>query len=167
MYDYTFSYGAFTTSVLVGQTWNAMHNAWGHKLAKMGLTSEQASILWFCSYCPGPLTPAEIARRLFRKSQTITELLARMERDGLIKRVPKQKGHPFTEVQITAAGEKRLRPARKVMLASAVNFESSLSAEEIEQLQKLLRKVRQKALKEQHAKLTPPPGYALGEVIAI
>jgi DNA-binding MarR family transcriptional regulator len=113
------------------------------------------------------LTPAEIARRLFRKSQTISGLLGRMEREGLIRRVPKQKGHPFTEVQITAKGEKRLRHGRAVLLATTEKCMSPLSAEEVEQLRSLLRKVRQQALKEQHEKLRPPPGYASGEAIRI
>ena len=167
MYDYTFSHVAFTTSVLLGQAWHAMYNARERKLAKVGLTPEQAYVLWFCKYYPGLLTPAEIARMLFRKSQTIAGLLSRMERDSLIRRVPKRKGHPFTEVQITAEGEKRLRRGRKVLLDSATKFMSSLLEEEVEQFQNLLRKVRQKALKELRLELTPPPGYARGEVVDI
>jgi len=167
MYDYTFSHEAFTTWALLHQAWQALYSTRERKLAKVGLTPEQTSVLWFCKYCPGPLTPAEIARRLFRKSQTVSGLLSRMEREGLIRRVPKQKGHPFTEVQITAKGEKRLRRGREMLLTTTEKCMSPLSAEEVEQLRNLLRKVRQQALKEQHAEIKPPPGYASGEVIKI
>ena len=169
MYDYTFSHEAFTTSVLLGQAWQTMYNTLESKLAKTDLTPQQAYVLWFCKYYPGPgpLTPAEIARMLFRKSQSIAGLLARMEREGLVKRVPKRKGHPFTEVQITAEGEKRLGDGRKVLLACTEKFMSSLSAEEDEQLRKLLRKVRENGLKELREELTPVPGLAPGEVIRI
>jgi DNA-binding MarR family transcriptional regulator len=167
MYDYMFSHEAFTTSVLLEQAWQTMYNTLESKLAKTDLTPQQAYVLWFCKYYPPPLTPAEIARMLFRKSQSIAGLLARMEREGLVKRVPKRKGHPFTEVQITAEGEKRLRDGRKVILAYAEKFMSSLSAEEDEQLRKLLRKVRENGLKELREELTPVPGFAPGEVIRV
>jgi len=167
MYDYTFSHEAFTTTVLLGQAWQAMYNTLESKLAKTDLTPQQAYVLWFCKYYPGPLTPAEIARMLFRKSQSVAGLLARMEREGLVKRVPKRKGHPFTEVQITAEGEKRLRDGRKVLLAATERFMSSLSEEEDEQLRKLLRKVRKNGLKELRQDIMPAPGFALGEVIRI
>jgi len=167
MYDYTFSHEAFTTSVLLGQTWQTMYNTLESKLAKTDLTPQQAYVLWFCKYYPGTLTPAEIARMLFRKSQSIAGLLARMEREGLVKRVPKRKGHPFTEVQITAEGEKRLGDGRKVLLACTEKFMSALSAEEDEQLRKLLRKVRKNGLKELREELTLVPGFASGEAIKI
>jgi len=167
MYDYTFSHEAFTTSVLLGQAWQTMYNTLESKLAKLDLTPQQAYVLWFCKYYPPPLTPAEIARMLFRKSQSIAGLLARMEKEGLVKRVPKRKGHPFTEVQITAEGEKRLRDGIKVILANAEKFMSSLSEEEDEQLRKLLRKVRENGLKELREELKPVPGFAPGEVIKV
>jgi len=167
MYDYTFSREAFTTAVLLGQVWQVLNNAQETKLAKIDLTPEQTIVLWFCKYSPAPLTPAEIARMLFRKSQTIAGLLDRMERGGLVKRVPKRKGHPFTEVQITAEGEKRLRGGRKVLLDTFEKSMSGLSAEEGEQLRKLLRKVRKNGLKELREELMLPPGFARGEVINI
>jgi len=167
MYDYTFSHEAFTTSVLLGQAWQTMYNTLESKLAKLDLTPQQAYVLWFCKYYPPPLPPAEIARMLFRKSQSIAGLLARMEKEGLVKRVPKRKGHPFTEVQITAEGEKRLRDGIKVILANAEKFMSSLSEEEDEQLRKLLRKVRENGLKELREELKPVPGFAPGEVIKV
>ena len=167
MYDYIFSHEAFTTSVLIGQAWQTMYNTLESKLAKTDLTPQQAYVLWFCKYYPPPLTPAEIARMLFRKSQSIAGLLARMEREGLVKRVPKRKGHPYTEVQITAEGEKRLGDGRKMLLACTEKFMSSLSAEEDEQLRKLLRKVRKNGLKELREELTLVPGFASGEAIKI
>jgi len=167
MYDYMFSHEAFTTSVLLGQTWQTMYNTLEGKLAKSGLTPQQTYVLWFCKYYPGPLTPAEISRMLFRKSQSVAGLLSRMEREGLVKKVPKRKGHPFTEVQITAEGEKRLRDGRKVLLAYTEKFMASLSAEEDKQLRKLLRKVRKNGLKELREELMPVPGFAPGEVIRI
>lgn len=162
MYDYQFSDAALTASVLLSQTWSTLYKAAERQLAKVGLTPEKIEALWVCRDHPGPLTPAELSRALFRESQTIAGLLTRMEREGLVRRVPKRKGHPFTEVQITARGEELCRPGIEVGTALIARIMSALSAEELEQLQKLLRKLRQNALEEVDMELLPPPSYAGG-----
>ena len=96
MYDLEFSDSAMTTWTMLRQTWTAVNKMAEVKLAKVGLTPEKAAVLWLCRDYSGTLTPAEIARYLFRENQTIAGLLNRMESEGLVKRVPKRKGHPFT-----------------------------------------------------------------------
>src|SRR4030043_1731917 len=93
-----------TTWALLRQTSIAVNKAAEVKLAKVGLTPEKAAVLWACRDYPGTLTPAEIARLVFRENQTIAGLLNRMEREGLVIRVPKRKVHPFTEVRMTPRG---------------------------------------------------------------
>jgi len=48
MYDYNFSDSAFTTWVLLRQTWSAIQKVAERKLAKLGLTPEQVDVLWIC-----------------------------------------------------------------------------------------------------------------------
>lgn len=167
MYDYRFPDAAFTAWVVVSQTWSAMYRVAERRLAKVGLTPEQTDLLWICKDYHGPLTPAEISRLLFRKSQTIAGLLTRMERDGLVRRVPKRKGHPFTEIQITAKGEERIGPAREVATSFIAKIMSSLSEEELEQFQTLLRKIRHNVLEDLHLELMTPPGNASRELTDI
>ena len=167
MYDYRFSDEAMTAWVLISQTRSAMYTAEERKLAKVGLTPEKLSLLWTLTNHAGPLTPAEIARLLFRASQTIAGLLARMEGEGLVRREPKSKGHPFTQVYITDKGGELLRSGSEAFLASTAKIMSALSAEELAQLQGLMRKVRQSALEELHIELKLPPGRAPGEVIPL
>ena len=157
MYDYQLSDPALVTWLLLARTWAAMYKAEERKIAKVGLTPEQVEVLRLARDYPIPLTPAEISRSLFRESQTIAGLVSRMEREGLVKRVPKRKGRPFTEVKLTAKGEE-LRPGGIEAATSLIaRIMSCLSAEEHEQLQKLLRKLRQNALEELHIELLPPP----------
>lgn len=158
MYDYRFPDTALTAWVTMAQTWSAMYKAAERKLAKVGLTPEQIDVLWVCRDYPGQLTPAELSRLIFRESQSVAGLLLRMEREGLVRRVPKRKGHPFTEVQITPKGEEMCRPGIEVLMALIAKIVSSLSAEELGQLQELLRKLRKNALEELHIELLPPPG---------
>ena len=157
MYDYQFSNRLLAAWVLMGQTWAAMYKAAERQLKKVGLTPEQIDTLWVCRDYPGPLTPAELSRLLFRESQTVAGLVSRSEREGLVRRVPKRRGKPFTEVQITAKGEELCGPGIEVLLALIADIMSSLSAEELEQFQELLRKPRQKALEVLQIELQPLP----------
>jgi len=125
--------------------------------AKIALTREKVTILQLATTYEIPLTPAEISRSLFRDSQTIAGLLSRMEREGLVTRAPKRKGKPFTEVRATAKGEELCGSGVKILVSTLMEITSCLSPEELEQLLKLLRKIRGKALGELHMEpLTPP-----------
>ena len=155
MYDFQFSDSAFATHTLLRQAWIAVNKAMEYRLAKVGLTPETLAVLWACRDYPGTLIPAEIARLLFREEQSVTGLLNRMEREGLIKRIPKRKGKPFTEVKITRKGEEAIDPALTVHKAVIAELASDLSAEQQEKLQEALRALRDKAL--QTLRLEPRP----------
>ena len=161
MYDYQFPDAARTAWLLVSQTWSAMHKVAERDLAKVNLTLERLQILYACRDHSSPLIPAEISRMLFLESQSIAGLLDRMDRDGLVKRVPKRKGHPFTEVQITAKGEELLNSGIEVAMGSIAKVMYSLSAEELIQLQEPLREMRQNALEALYLELSPAPDNAL------
>jgi len=167
VYDYQLSDAGFTTWVLLRQTHFAMYKAVRGKLAKVRLTPEKCDILWVCRDYPAPLSSAELSRLLFRKASTITGLLNRMEREGLVKRVPNRTGKPFIEVQITAKGKEALGPAIEVAKALITAIMSRLSAEEHEQLQKLLRVLQETVAEQLHLELGPPAGLSPGEVIPV
>lgn len=167
MYDYRFGNMALTTWVLLRQTWLAMYKASRGRVAKVGLTAEQFDVLWICKDHRGPLSSAELSRLIFREAQTTTGMLNRMEREGLVKRVPKRKGKPFTEVQITAKGREAVRPGLEVFKVLVTAIMSRLSPEEHEQLQKLLRVIQQTVAEELRLDITPPAGYSADEVIPI
>ena len=114
VYDLEFSDQALTTYTLIRQAWLAINRYVEAKLAKVGVTPEKFMVLWICRDYPSPLIPAEIARIAHRENQTIAGLLNIMEVEGLVQRVPKRKGHPFTEVKLTAKGKKLLEAALPV-----------------------------------------------------
>ncbi len=157
MYDFQFSDPIFTAWVHFRQAWNAAYRLTELELAKTGLTPIKTYVLWVCRDYDGPLTPAEISRLLSRESNSVVQLLARMEKEGLISRIPKRKGHPFTEVQITEKGRELLHPATKVVRTLSAKVLSCLSDEELKQWQDLLRKIQQKALEEMRLELAPAP----------
>jgi DNA-binding MarR family transcriptional regulator len=168
MYDLEFEEIAMSTWAVLRQTSIAVNKAAEVKLAKVGLTPEKAAVLWACKDYPGTLTPAEIARLVFRENQTIAGLLNRMEKEGLVTRVPKRKGHPFTEVKITPKGEKLTGPGIEVYKGLIKGLVSGMSVDEQKQLQKLLRVLRQKMLDELHMELDKQPAaYAPGKPIRV
>ena len=167
LYDFRLSDAGLTTWTLLRQTSSAVQNAAARKLAKVGLTPERTDVLWICRDHPGPLTPAEISRLIFRETQTVAELLNRMEREGLVTRIPKKKGRPFTEVTITAKGKEACGPGIDVAKDLITRIMSTLSDGEHEQLQKLLRVLLQKAAEELHLEIGPLPGYSAGEAIPV
>ena len=158
MYDFQFRDPTFATYTLLRQAWIAVNKVSETKLAKKGLTPEKLAVLWACRDYPGTLIPSEIARLLFREPQTIAGLLNRMEREGLIKRTPKRKGKPFTEVKITPKGEKAIGPGLDVHRALIAELASDLPVEQQEQLQNLLRALRDKAVEKLHLEAKPVPG---------
>lgn len=167
MYDVQFANTASTVWSLVYQMCTAVSRVKERQLAKLGLSPEKMDVLWACKFHPGRVTPAELCRVLFRHSSSVAELLARMERQGLVRRIPKRKGHPFTEVQIADKGEELLQPGLEAMRALTTKMLSSLSEEELEQFEKLLRKLRDNGLAALQIEALPPPGHASSELVDI
>lgn len=157
MYDYEFPDAALTAWLLFRQTRDVLYKLAERELHKLGLTHEKISALWVCKVYPSPLTPAEMSRALFRESQTVAALVTGMEKEGLVKRVSKRKGHPFTEIKLTAKGEETYRSGIEVITGLARKIMSSLSAKELEHFLELLRKLRQETLQELGIELKPRP----------
>jgi DNA-binding MarR family transcriptional regulator len=159
MYDFEFSENAMTTWTMLRQTWTAINKVAEVKLAKADLTPEKAAVLWAGRDYPGTLTPAEIARLLFRENQTIAGLLNRMEKDGLVKRIPKRKGHPYTEIKMTAKGEEACGPGVEVYKKVITGLFSDMGEAEQQQLRKTLKKLRDKMAEQLHIEAEKPNAY--------
>ena len=167
MYDLEFTETAMGTWTVLRQTWIAGNKAAEYKLAKVGLTPEKVAVLWACREYPCTVTPAELARLVFRENQTLAGLLNRMEAEGLIMRVPKRKGHPFTEVKLTPKGEKLAGPGIETMGTLIRRLVEDVPEEEQKQLQKSLRKLRQKMMDEMHTELDEGPPAFKGKPITV
>jgi DNA-binding MarR family transcriptional regulator len=150
VYDFEFSDMALTTYTTLRQAWVAVNRLAEASLAKLGLTPEILAVLWACRDYPGTLIPAEIARLTHRENQTIAGMLNRMEKAGLVQRVPKRKGHPFTEVKITAKGEKLLADGLPVFRSVVSDLISDMPVKKQKECQEWHRALRDKALDKLH-----------------
>ena len=93
----------FMLWVLIAQTKDAILRARELEYARYGISNERRAILAIVQRNGGRSTPVDIARDLFRELHSVTEMLVRMERDGLIVR-HKGTGRSKVEVSLTEQG---------------------------------------------------------------
>jgi len=124
------------------------------KLHRIGLTSVRMMVLSILKQASEPVTIAMVAGGIARELNTVTELLKRMEQDGLIKKV-RQKGKPnLYTIELTEKGEEAY--SRAVELDAHYNILASLTQEEQGNLAGYLNKIRSKSLEELHELINFP-----------
>lgn len=119
------------------------------ELSKYGLSLTENVILFTVQAIErtgGAPTPAEVSRWSFRKPHTISGVLEKMEKKGLVKRVHDLEKKNLVRVVITEKGRSAYESStRKIYVKKLL---SALSLEERRQLRSYLLKLRSKALKE-------------------
>ena len=89
--------------VLIAQTRDAILRARELEYARYGISNERRAVLAIIQNYGGRATPVDIARDLFRELHSVTEMLVRMEKDGLVTR-HKGTGRSKVEVSLTEKG---------------------------------------------------------------
>lgn len=124
----------------------AMYKARAKELYRYGITPEQAAVLVTVQTLGRRATQAEISRQLLREPHSISYILHRMERGGLIKRVKDLERKNLIRITITKKGrEVYLNSTRR---DSIHRIMSSISDEECQRLRICLEKLLFSALKE-------------------
>ena len=131
---------------LLNQAQHAAIRASETELRQLGVPQMHAEVLMIVKGEDGPVTPAEISRSLFREPHTISGLLTRMEKQGLVKRVRDLQRKNMVRIAITDKGEKAYRKLGDVNAINSIM--SCLSSKEQEGLRDTLLKLRRKALEE-------------------
>jgi DNA-binding MarR family transcriptional regulator len=93
----------FLLWVLIAQTKDGILKARQRDYARFGISDDRRAILYIVMTNGGTATPVVIARNLFRELHSVTEMLKRMEKDGLVER-RKGTGRSKVEVAITDKG---------------------------------------------------------------
>jgi DNA-binding MarR family transcriptional regulator len=99
--------------VLLFQTRDLMLSLKRKELRKFGSTVEEATMLIHISKLGDKATPTELSRQLLRKHHSITGILLRMEKKGLIKRNKDLKRKNMIRVSMTEKGEAVYQNAKK------------------------------------------------------
>ena len=131
--------------ILLSQTRDALFKARDKELSQYGISAMESSALFIIQLIGGKATPAEISRYIFREHHTVTALLKRMEKGGLITKVRDFDRKNMWRVSLTKKGGNAYRQSLKRETIHTVM--SHLSESECQQLESSLRKVRAQALK--------------------
>lgn len=143
--------------VLITHTEALMLKARRKELRRIGISPTQVGVLIVAWLLDEKATPAELSRWLLREAQSISEILVKMEKENLIKRVKDLKRKNMIRVVLTEEGREALKRARNKRAIK--NIMSCLSEEEHEQLIGLLSKLRKKALRNLSMRYREPLPY--------
>lgn len=134
--------------VMLLQTRDVAWAARTKDLAKYNLAVTEAAVLNFVQLIERTTdrqaTIAEISRWLFRQPNSMSELLSRMEKKGLLRRVKDLPKNSAVRIELTEKGKKLYEMQIKSPFAAEII--SSLSEEERQQMWTILGKLRNKAL---------------------
>jgi DNA-binding MarR family transcriptional regulator len=111
-------------------------------------------VLYALKLSPEPLTPTRLARMLCREAHSMSALIDRMERQGLVKKKHDLSRKNLVRVVMTPEGEQAFRRQRSVNVVA--NLTSTLTSEERKMLGTCVDKLRIKAT-ELIREMTPTP----------
>jgi len=136
----------FIIWALLNQAKDTLFKVRGNELNQYGISATESQVLFTINDLGGRTTPAAISRRVYREHNTVTALLGRMEKKGLISKVRDQERKNIWRIDMTEKGKGVLRQSAKMESIHMVI--SILSDDELKQLETYLRKIRDNALKQ-------------------
>ncbi len=115
------------------------------ELSKHGISPGQSSVIWAINELDNQADNKEISRYTFRKRHSVYEMIARMEKQGLIERKKENTGKKSNTVAVTPKGMQLWKNSRKEGFISEIF--SVLTSEECKQLRHCLAKLQNEAIK--------------------
>jgi len=115
---------------LVYLTYARLKNGLDEVLRGQGLTTEQYTVLVTVKYRDVPVRITDIARWTERSTNSVSMIVDRMVKAGLLKRVRDRSDRRIVNVVITSKGEDALKPANIVTLEFFRQVMSPLSHED-------------------------------------
>jgi DNA-binding MarR family transcriptional regulator len=116
------------------------------ELLPQNLSATAAEVLFLVDAMGEGVTPARITRMLLREPHSISGILMRMEKQGLVKRTKDMDRKNYIRITLTAKGEKALRQAMK--LEGTTHVLSKLSATQQKDLRATLTALKEAGVKE-------------------
>lgn len=124
------------------------------ELSRVHISLIQAMVLYALKLSPEPLTPSRLARMLCREAHTMSALIDRMEKQGLVKKKHDLARKNLVRVVVTAKGDEAFQRQRSVN--TVTNITNSLTKKEREALGTCVDKLRLRAT-ELIREMTPTP----------
>jgi DNA-binding MarR family transcriptional regulator len=136
----------FELARLLTITRDAIRKARQKELDQFNVHIRRASLLRAIDSLGDKATPVAIAQWLLRERHTVSELLGKIESEGLAKKIRDLDRKNRVRVVLTAKGAKMLQ--QSIVRTSLHQIISSLSEEDRERLRRSLKKLRIQAMKE-------------------
>lgn len=114
------------------------------ELAQIGVSTIQAGVLYLLKSTTEPVTPSQLARTLYREPHSMSALLKRMEKQGLIKRTKDLDQKNMVRISLTKKGGETFN--RQWGAKVTTNITSCLSKKELDTLEICLEKLRARAI---------------------
>ena len=112
-----------------------------------GLTTEQYAVLVTMKYLGNPTRPTDVAKWLERSTNSVSIIIDRMVRAGLVQRVRDKSDRRVVQLTITSKGENTIKPATLAGLEFIRKVLSPLSDDEKHPLVTLLETLKYEAFK--------------------
>ena len=131
-----------------GLLWSLLHTArtledrMEEALAGVGLSSPKLSVLTQLAEAPAPLSLSELASRQRCVRSNMTQLVDRLEADGLVRRIPDPADRRAVRAELTGCGRARQGEGAERMRAVEAELLGQLSAREQGLLAELLDTLR-------------------------
>jgi DNA-binding MarR family transcriptional regulator len=122
---------------LLRQAWQAFGGAMDAALREHGLNGAQYAVLSVLAREPG-LSGADLARACNTTPQAMNGVLATLEREGLVERVPHPTHGRILQVGLTAEGRKRLDAATPAVRGLERQIEAGLSRAQVKAVKEWL-----------------------------
>ena len=139
--------------VLLLQNRDLIFNIRERQLSQYGITVEQAAVLFIVNQVGDGITVGEIAWWILHKPHSVSGIIKRMERSGLVIRTRDAKRQSVVRISLTEAGRRAYRNTREIESIQAIF--AALSDEEKSNLTSYLEKLRSRALGDKDS--TAPP----------
>jgi DNA-binding MarR family transcriptional regulator len=111
------------------------------EFAKVGLSGAWASVLYALGQAADPLSLGEVADRNRCVKSNITQLIDRLEADGLVRRVNDPDDRRVRRAALTVAGRKAYEDAMKVLESQELAVRDLLNPDETRVLTRVLEKL--------------------------
>ncbi len=118
------------------------------ELLPQNLSATGGAILFLVEAMGKDVTPAKISRMLLREPHSISGILMRMEKNGLLKRTKNMERKNLIRITLTAKGENALKQAMKK--SGTTHVLSKLTEEQRSKLKQSLSVLKEAGMKELH-----------------
>jgi DNA-binding MarR family transcriptional regulator len=136
--------------MLLNQTYDNISYCKDKLSVTTGITRQQSGILMAIKFIDPPPTETQIAAWIDKKLNSVSTILDRMEKAGLVERRSDPQDRRTIRLRVTEKGEASFKVDVVHRCAQIKEIMGSLTEEEILSLIRLLEKVRLQALRQLH-----------------